>query len=223
MLHLAPSILTADFGHLADEIAKIERGGADMIHVDIMDGQFVPNMSMGPATVAALRRATGLTLDVHLMTETPETMIPAFIKAGADIVTVHYEACPQLHHTVSMIHELGAKAGVALCPGTPVSALDAILGDLDLVLIMTVNPGFGGQKFIASSPRKVAQMRKMLDDRGLSAEIEVDGGVNAGTVASVAEAGATVMVMGSCVYDGADPEGNARRFRGMLDELGGRA
>lgn len=223
MLHLAPSILTADFGHLADEIAKIERGGADMIHVDIMDGQFVPNMSMGPATVAALRRATGLTLDVHLMTETPETMIPAFIKAGADIVTVHYEACPQLHHTVSMIRELGAKAGVALCPGTPVSALDAILGDLDLVLIMTVNPGFGGQKFIASSPRKVAQMRKMLDDRGLSAEIEVDGGVNAGTVASVAEAGATVMVMGSCVYDGVDPEGNARRFRGMLDELGDRA
>ncbi len=219
MLSLAPSILTADFGRLSEEIDKIVMGGADWIHVDIMDGQFVPNMSMGPATVAALRRSTDLPLDVHLMINTPEQMIPAFAKAGADLITVHYEACPQLYHTVSLIHECGCKAGVALNPGTSLSVLSAILPEIDLVLIMTVNPGFGGQTFIPSSPERIAAMRAILDRRCLDIDLEVDGGINKRNIDTVVSSGANVIVVGSAIYDGVDPEGNARHFRTLLNEM----
>lgn len=219
MLSLAPSILTADFGHLSEEIDRIVMGGADMIHVDVMDGVFVPNMSIGPVIVSALRRSTDLPLDVHLMISEPETMIPAFAAAGADSITVHYETCPQLHHTVSMIRELGLKAAVVLNPGTPVCVLDSILPYLDMVLLMSVNPGFGGQKFIPTTTRKIAELKKMIADRGLDIDIEVDGGVNDATIESVVRAGANIVVVGSAIYDGKDPEGNARRFRDKLNEL----
>ncbi len=219
MIQIAPSILTADFRYLKEEIDKIVEGGCNQIHVDIMDGQFVPNMAMGPMMVKALRGCTDLPLDVHLMIETPETMIPAFAKAGADTITVHWEACPQIHHTISMIKSLGLKAGIALNPGTPISLLEPILADVDLILLMTVNPGFGGQKFIPYSLTKVRQMREMLQAHGLETSIEVDGGINDETCVAVAEAGADILVMGSIIYDGKDPKGNMQRMRGMLDNL----
>lgn len=202
MLKIAPSVLSADFARLADGIAAAEAGGADWIHVDVMDGHFVPNLTIGPPVVAALRRVTALPLDVHLMIERPDALLEAFVSAGADYLTVHQEACVHLHRTVQRIRELGAKPGVSINPATPLALLDEILPYVDLVLIMSVNPGFGGQSYIPTSTRKIAALRRQLDERGLwGVELEVDGGVAAGTIGEVAAAGASVVVAGAAVYN----------------------
>lgn len=204
MIKIAPSILSADFSRLGEEIAAIETGGADYVHIDVMDGHFVPNITIGPLVVEAVRRVTNLPLDVHLMIENPDLYIADFAKAGADIITVHYEAVPHLHRTVQLIHSLGKKAGVSLNPATPISCLEVILDELDLVLIMSVNPGFGGQQFIPACLSKIAALRKEIDRRGLAVELEVDGGVKLDNIASIAAAGAKVMVAGSAVYGTSD-------------------
>jgi len=205
MIRVAPSILSADFARLAEEVNAVEAGRADWIHVDVMDGHFVPNLTIGPMIVEALRPHTTLPLDVHLMIEEPERYIAAFARAGADIITVHQEACIHLHRVVHQIKEAGAKAGVAINPATPPEMLTAILDDVDLVLLMTVNPGFGGQAFIPGVLTKIRTVRRWLDERGLShVHLEVDGGINAQTASQVAEAGADVLVAGSAVFGAAD-------------------
>jgi ribulose-phosphate 3-epimerase len=200
MIKIAPSILSADFSRLGDEITAIDKGGADYVHIDVMDGHFVPNITIGPLVVEAARRITDLPLDVHLMIENPDRYIPDFAKAGADIITVHYEAVPHLHRTVQLIHSLGKKAGVSINPATPVSTLEVILAELELVLIMSVNPGFGGQQFISACLPKIESLRKEIDRRGLQTELEVDGGIKRDNIARIAAAGAEVMVAGSAVY-----------------------
>jgi ribulose-phosphate 3-epimerase len=199
-IKLAPSILSSDFARLGDQVAEAAAAGADYIHVDVMDGRFVPNITIGIPVVAAIKRATSLPLDVHLMIEEPERYLADFAKAGADILTVHYETCPHIHRSLQMIKELRVKAGVALNPGTPESALDYILKDADLVLIMTVNPGFGGQSFIESVLPKIRAVRRRIDDGPFQTELEVDGGVSADTARNVVRAGATVLVAGSAVF-----------------------
>jgi len=199
---LVPSILSADFARLGEQVREAEAAGADWIHVDVMDGHFVPNLTVGPPIVQALRPITHLPLDVHLMIEKPERLIPAFVRAGADILTVHVETCPHLHRTVQQIKELGAKAGVTLNPATPLTALEEILPYVDLVLVMSVNPGFGGQSYIPSSTAKVTRLRHMLDERGLSqVTLEVDGGIKAHNAAEVVAAGATALVVGSGIFN----------------------
>ncbi len=200
-IKIAPSILSADFARLGDHVQEAEAAGADWIHVDVMDGHFVPNITIGPLIVQALRPVTALPLDVHLMIEQPERYIADFARAGANCITVHVETCPHLHRTVQQIKELGVQAGVTLNPATPLGALSGILPDVDLVLIMSVNPGFGGQSYIPASTAKIARLRQMLDDLGSSAELEVDGGVNTTTIRQVVEAGATVLVAGSAVFN----------------------
>jgi ribulose-phosphate 3-epimerase len=200
-VRIAPSILSADFAKLGQEVAAVEAAGADYIHIDVMDGHFVPNITIGPLVVQAIRPWTRLPLDVHLMITGPELFIPQFVEAGADILTVHAEACPHLHRVVQQIKEAGAKAGVAINPATPVSAIEEVLPDLDQVLVMTVNPGFGGQAFIPGTVEKIRQVRSMLDQRGLPAELEVDGGIGAATADTVVRAGARVLVAGSAVYN----------------------
>ena len=201
-LKIAPSILSADFARLADGVEAARGGGADWIHVDCMDGHFVPNLTIGPAVVAALKRVTDLPLDVHLMIERPEQLIDAFIDAGADYLTVHQEASVHLHRTVQRIRERGAKPGVSINPATPVNTLDEILPYVDLVLIMSVNPGFGGQRYIPTSTQKIAAVRRALDERGLwGIELEVDGGVAPDTIAEVVSAGASVVVAGNAVFN----------------------
>ena len=197
---IIPSILSADFGRLAEEVREVEAGGADAIHVDVMDGHFVPNLTVGPLVVRALRPVTELPLHVHLMIEEPERYIPDFVKAGADLVTVHVETCPHLHSTMEQIRQLGAMPGVSLNPATPLGALDEVLDLADLILVMTVDPGYGGQKLIASSLDKVRRLRAALDARGLSPTIEVDGGVNIETLPEVLSAGADALVMGSAIF-----------------------
>ncbi len=201
-IKIAPSILSADFGHLARDLAEAEAAGADWIHVDVMDGRFVPNLTIGPGVTGAVRRATGLPVDVHLMIEDPSALIPAFVEAGADRVTVHVEACPHLHRVISQIRELGAQPGVALNPATSLETVRGILPFIDLLLVMTVNPGFGGQAFICTSPEKVRDARGMVVDSGCSGEIEiqVDGGIDPVTAPAVVGAGATVLVAGSAVF-----------------------
>ncbi|MCH8108927.1 MAG: ribulose-phosphate 3-epimerase [Chloroflexi bacterium] len=200
-IKIAPSILSADFGRLGQQIAEAENGGADYIHVDIMDGHFVPNLTFGPLVVRAIRPWTKLPLDVHMMIASPEQFIAEFVEAGADIITVHAEACAHLHRVVHQIKESGAKAGVAINPATPLSAVEEVLPDLDQVLVMTVNPGFGGQAFIGSVVDKIKRMRAILDERGLSVDLEVDGGISTKTARTAAEAGARVLVAGSAVYN----------------------
>ena len=200
MIKLAPSILSADFARLGEQVAEVTRAGADYIHVDVMDGHFVPNITIGAPVVAAIRPLTSLPLDVHLMIEHPERYISEFVHAGADIITVHVEASPHLHGTIELIKKLGAKAGVSLNPPTPLSAVEEFLHHVDLVLIMSVNPGFGGQPFIPETLPRIASMRKILDDRGLSAELEVDGGINADNAPDIVKAGANVLVAGNSVF-----------------------
>jgi ribulose-phosphate 3-epimerase len=199
---IAPSILSADFGRLAEQIQEAEAGGADWIHVDVMDGHFVPNLTLGPLIVAAARRATSLPVDVHLMIEQPERHLAAFADAGADYLTVHVETCPHLHRTLQQIRELGVKPGVTLNPATPVETTFEVLPEVDLVLVMSVNPGFGGQRYIQQSTRRIARIREQLTAAGLSdVELQVDGGIDATTAALAAGAGATVLVAGSAVYN----------------------
>lgn len=197
---IAPSILSCDFSRLAEEVAAIEEGGADWVHVDVMDGHFVPNLTIGPIIAAGARRSTHLPLDVHLMIEDPDRYLEAFAGAGADVLTVHVEACTHLHRTVQRIKELGVKAGVSLNPATSLESVREVLPELDLLLIMSVNPGFGGQKYIEPSTNKIRRARAMIDALGSATELEVDGGVGVTNVRTVVDAGASVVVAGSAVY-----------------------
>jgi ribulose-phosphate 3-epimerase len=216
---IAPSILNADFGHLADAIQSAERGGADWIHVDVMDGQFVPNLTLGPMVVEAIRRATRLPLDVHLMIDEPRRYIGRFRDAGADWMTIHLEADRHPHRTLGEIKALGARAGLALNPGTPVALVEDLVEQLDLLLVMSVNPGFGGQPFIDGALRKLTQARDLLQDRNPRCELEVDGGVKLANAPAVARAGATVVVAGSFVYlEGESPEQNIGALRSALQQ-----
>jgi ribulose-phosphate 3-epimerase len=211
---LAPSILSADFTRLGEEIAACESAGADWIHIDVIDGHFAPNITMGPFIVEACRRATKLPLDVHLMIEKPERYLEAFAKAGASRLTVHVEACPNLHETLQQIKSLGCKAGVALNPGTPSAAIEAVLTEADLVLVMSVNPGYSGQKFMPESIAKVKEIRARLDGLGSSAWIEVDGGIDADTLPSMKRAGATAFVAATAVFK--HPQGAMAGVKALL-------
>ncbi|MDR0137321.1 ribulose-phosphate 3-epimerase [Metabacillus idriensis] len=213
MIKIAPSILSADFSRLGAEIEDVERGGADYIHVDVMDGHFVPNITIGPLIVEAIRPVTKLPLDVHLMIENPDAFISTFAKMGADIITVHAEACPHLHRTIQLIKSEGVKAGVVLNPHTPAGVIKHVIDELDMVLLMTVNPGFGGQSFIHSVLPKITEVAEMVKDRGLHTEIEVDGGVNAETAKLCIEAGANVLVAGSAIYNQQDRMKAIREIR----------
>ena len=210
---IAPSILSADFARLAEEIAAVEQAGADLLHVDVMDGHFVPNLTVGPPIIESLKKVTKIPLDVHLMITNADAYISDFVDAGADYLTVHVEACPHLHRTIQSIKERGIKAGVTLNPATPISSLQEILGDVDLVLIMSVNPGFGGQKFIPSVLKKIAEARAMLDRINSSALLEVDGGVKVDNVREIVAAGATTLVAGSAIFSQRDYQATISALR----------
>jgi len=213
MKKIAPSILSADFTKLGEEIQAVEKAGADWIHIDVMDGRFVPNITYGPIVVEACKRATALPLDVHLMIKKPDNMIPAFIKAGADFICVHYEACTHLNRTIQMIREAGVGAAVALNPASPVAALEYIQENLDFVLVMSVNPGFGGQKFIPNSLERIRKLKGMIQERGLQTLVQIDGGVNSDTIAEISEAGTDVFVAGSAIFGSADYGATIADFR----------
>ena len=210
---LAPSILSADFAALGEAVAMVQRGGADLIHVDVMDGHFVPNITIGVPVVKSLRRIAKVPLDVHLMIENPDRYIEAFAEAGAAMISVHVEVLPHLHRTVHAIKALGVKAGVVLNPATPIAALQEIAGDLDFVLVMSVNPGFGGQTFIPRSEAKVRNVRAMLDAAGNDALVEIDGGIDLRNIARVVAAGARMIVAGSAVFNAPDPERAVRELK----------
>jgi ribulose-phosphate 3-epimerase len=210
---IAPSILSADFAALGSQIAAAERGGADLIHVDVMDGHFVPNITIGPPVVRSVKRVASVPLDVHLMITDPDRYIEAFVDAGASMVPVHVEVLPHLHRTVHAIKALGVRAGVVLNPATPVDTLSEIAADVDFVLVMSVNPGFGGQSFIARSDRKIAAVRALLDRAGNRSPVEVDGGVDRHNVARVVAAGAEIIVAGSAVFGAGDPERDTRELK----------
>ena len=200
-IKIAPSILSADFSRLGEQVAEAERGGADAIHIDIMDGNFVPNITMGPVVVQAIRPYTNLPFDLHLMIDAPDRYIDEFAAAGADTITVHAEACVHLHSVVQQIRAAGKRPSVAISPATPVSAIEEIIADLDQVLVMTVNPGFGGQAFIEAMLGKISRVRALIEERGLTTDLQVDGGISAATAAAVVRAGANVLVAGSAVYN----------------------
>jgi len=217
-VQIAPSILSADFAALGRDIAAVERGGADLIHVDVMDGHFVPNITIGPAVVRAIKSVATRPLDVHLMIEEPDRYIEAFVEAGANMVSVHVEAVPHLHRTISFIKKLGAKAGAVLNPSTPAIALQDIAGDLDYVLVMSVNPGFGGQAFIPHSVEKVRHVRSVLTAAGSPAVIEIDGGIDEATAAKVVAAGASILVAGHAIFGTGDPERATRALRAAASD-----
>jgi ribulose-phosphate 3-epimerase len=218
-VRLAPSILSADFAALGDAIAAAERGGADLIHIDVMDGHFVPNITIGAPVVRSIKRIAKVPLDVHLMIMDPDRFIDEFVAAGAAMLSVHVEVLPHLHRTVHAIKALGAKAGVVLNPSTPVAALTEIAADVDFVLVMSVNPGFGGQSFIPSSERKVREVRALLDRAGNAAPIEIDGGIDLKNIARVAAAGADIIVAGSAVFHSADPERATRELKAAAQNV----
>ena len=213
---IAPSILSADFSRLGEEVKAVESAGADWIHVDVMDGHFVPNITIGPLVVEAARRVTTLPLDVHLMIEDPDKYIEAFAKAGSTYLTVHPEACRHLHRTIQAIKDLGVKAGVSLNPSTPLSAAEWILEDVDLVLVMSVNPGFGGQKFIPQAVQKIEALKSMIRSKNLNVLIQVDGGVNKETIRSVSEAGADAFVAGSAIFGSSDYAQTIAELRSLI-------
>ena len=215
---IAPSILSADFSKLGDEIKAVEAAGADWIHADVMDGHFVPNITIGPLIVEAVKRVTDLPIDVHLMIENPANYIPAFAEAGASLISVQVETCIHLNRTVQLIKDCGAQAGVVLNPSTPLANLEWVLEDVDYVLIMSVNPGFGGQAFIPSSLDKISALRRQIQDRGLSVLIEVDGGVNEQTIAEIASAGTDVFVAGSAIFGSKDYQKTIQSFRRKISE-----
>jgi len=219
MIRIAPSILSADFLRLGEEVKRAEQAGADRFHIDVMDGQFVPNISLGIPIVKSMRRGTSLPLETHLMIEQPERYIEAFIEAGSEILIVNQENSPHLDRTIQLIKGMGKKAGVALNPSTPACTLDEILEELDLVLVMTVNPGFGGQGFIGYTLRKIRQVRKMLDSRNPRCDLEVDGGIDAATIPLVVAAGANVLVAGSAIFGDSDGVAAAvKRLRAAINE-----
>ena len=213
MVKIAPSILAADFTRLGEEIAKVEAAGADMLHVDVMDGQFVPNLSIGPPVIKAIKTVTNLPLDVHLMVEQPDNLLPDFIDAGSDNLSVHVEACRHLHRTVQSIRDAGVRASVVLNPATSLHALDEILPDVHMVLLMSVNPGFGGQRFLPSTLEKIRLLRAQITERRLPVAIEVDGGVKADNAAEICAAGADVLVAGTAIFGQPDYEAAIRSLR----------
>ncbi|QUH20884.1 ribulose-phosphate 3-epimerase [Alkaliphilus sp. B6464] len=213
MMKLAPSILSADFSSLLADIKKVEEAGCDLLHIDVMDGHFVPNITIGPLVMESLKGKTKLPFDVHLMIENPDRYIPQFTKAGAHIISVHSEACIHLHRTIQLIKDNGAKAAVALNPATPLNVIEHVLEDLDMVLIMTVNPGFGGQSFIESSLLKIRALRKIIDTRGLNVDIQVDGGIKVDNVKKVIDAGANIVVAGSAIFNSEDITQTVKQFR----------
>jgi ribulose-phosphate 3-epimerase len=216
MKYIAPSILSADFSKLGEEIAAVENAGADWIHIDVMDGHFVPNLTYGPIIVQAAKASCRLDLDVHLMIEKPDALIPDFVKAGADLISVHAEACTHLNRTIHLIRDLGARPGVALNPATSLSSIEWVLEDLDFVLIMSVNPGFGGQSFIENSLDKIRALKQIITQRGLSTLIQIDGGVNGKTIATIADAGVDSFVAGSAIFGSADYRATIADFRDKI-------
>jgi len=218
MKKLAPSILSADFRRLGEDVAAVTDAGADYIHVDVMDGHFVPNITIGPLVVEAARRSTHLPLDVHLMISEPDRYLDDFVRAGANLISVHVEVLPHLHRTLQRIRELGAKASATLNPSTPLVTIEHVLEQLDMVLLMTVNPGFGGQEFISAVIPKIRDLRRMIDERGLRIDVEVDGGINAETIGAVARAGADVFVAGSAVFHTSNYGETLRLFRKKIEK-----
>jgi ribulose-phosphate 3-epimerase len=220
-LKIAPSLLSADFARLGSEIAAAEQGGADLLHVDIMDGHFVPNLTMGPPVVQSIKRVATVPLDVHLMIEEPDRYIPTFVEAGASMISVHVEVLPHLHRTLQLIKSLGAKAGVAINPATPVGAIEEVAADVDHVLVMSVNPGFGGQTFIPRSESKITAVRKLLDAAGNQAPVEVDGGVDLTNAARIVRAGAEILVAGQSIFGTGDPARATRALREVCNAFVG--
>ena len=220
---IAPSILSADFAALGRDIAAVERGGADLIHIDVMDGHFVPNITIGPPVVRAIKKVATRKLDVHLMIEEPDRYIDDFVDAGASMISVHVEVLPHLHRTLGYIRKRGAKAGVVINPSTPVSSLEEVASDLDFVLVMSVNPGFGGQSFIPHSLEKVRRVRTLLSAAGSTAQIEIDGGVDASNVAEIVAAGANILVAGNAIFGTPDAEAATRALRAAANQAAGAA